>query len=69
MKWYEGYEEVEAVNKAIASFDECFNTDDYDHMTGKWEMVRLGEEDNDVERDGSSHHDHRINVHREVILD
>jgi hypothetical protein len=68
VKWYEGYEDVEAVKKATVSFDECFNTDDYDCMTGKWEMVRLGEEDNDIEHDGSPHHDWRLNIHREVTL-
>ena len=69
VKWYEGYEEVEAVNKAIGSFNKCFNTDDYDQMTGKWEMVRIGEEDDDVERGGSAHHDWRLNVRREITLD
>ena len=69
VKWYEGCDEVEAVNKAITSFDECFNTDDYENMTGMWEMVRLGEEDDDVERRNSAHSDWRLNLRREVIID
>ena len=69
VKWYEGYEEVEAVKKATESFDKCFNTDDYEQMTGKWEMVRVGEENDDVGRDGSAHHDWRLNVRREITLD
>jgi len=69
VKWYEDYEDVKAVNNAIASFGECFNTADYDHMTGKWEMVRLGENDDDLERSGSPHHDWRLRARREVLLD
>jgi len=69
VKWYEGYEDVEAVNKATASFDECFNTDAYEGMTGMWEMVRLGENDDDLERGGSAHHDWRLDVRRKVVLD
>jgi hypothetical protein len=69
VKWYEDYEDVKAVNKAIESFDKCFNTDDYENMTGMWEMVRLGENDDDVERRNSEHADWRLNVRREVDLD
>ena len=69
VKWYEDYEDVKAVNKATASFDECFNTGDFDHMTGMWEMVRLGENDDDLERSGSPHHDWRLQARREVLLD
>lgn len=69
VKWYEGYDEVEAVEKALGSFDECFNTGDYDHMTGKWEMVRMGAEDHDIERRGSAHNNLRLNVHREVSIE
>ena len=68
VKWYEGYEEVEAVRKAVESFEKCFNTDDHDQMTGMWEMVRLGENDDDVERSGSEHHDWRLNIQREIVV-
>jgi hypothetical protein len=69
VKWYESYEDVKAVSNAIESFDKCFNTGDFDHMTGMWEMVRLGENDDDLERSGSPHHDWRLQVRREVVLD
>lgn len=69
VKWYEGYEEVEAVKKAVESFDKCFNTDNHDQMTGMWEMVRIGENDDDVERSGSEHHEWRLTVRREITLD
>lgn len=69
VKWYEGYDDVLAVNKAIESFEKCFNTDDYEQMAGLWEYVRIGESDDDVERGGSEHHDWRLNVRREITLD
>jgi len=51
VKWYEGYPEVNAVNDAIALFCETF---DANEDTGvHYEMVRVGEDLNDIEHDHS----------------
>jgi hypothetical protein len=31
-------------------------------------MIRIGEEDEDVERDGSGRHDYRMSLRREIVV-
>lgn len=51
VKWYQGYDEVEAVNKAIELFCETF---DANEDTGAhYEIIRVGEELADIEHDHS----------------
>lgn len=79
VKWYDSYPEVIAVNKAIDQFLETFEGSEEEgggsakeqdaHPTiplFAYEYVRIGEEDNDIDRDGSEWHDYRLNVTRTV---
>ena len=68
VKWYPGYEHVMAVEAAFALFIAAFRSDERDHRA-QYEMVRIGEEDADTEREGSSYSDHRINVERSMIFE
>jgi hypothetical protein len=68
VKWYRGYEHPEAVNASFALFRDTFRSDERDHR-GQYELVRIGENDDDVERDASSYSDHRISVERSFIFE
>lgn len=75
VKWYESYPEVIAVNKAVEQFLETFEgssakeqATDPEIPLFAYEYVRIGEEDNDIERDGSEWHDYRLNVSRTVYF-
>lgn len=68
VKWYEGYEHPNNVREAFEKFSDAFRSDERDHR-GQYEMVRIGEETDDIERDGSSYNDHRINVERSIIFE
>lgn len=64
VKWYRGYHEVEAVERAIEIFTVAFEANDKDNVA--WEMVRIGEELADIEHDGSTHHNYRLGVNRSI---
>lgn len=66
VKWYDGYEHPQAVDRAKASFDHCFTTDET--RMAAWEMVRTGEESQDIEEDRSEYADYRLGVSREIIF-
>lgn len=64
VKWYEGYPEVEAVDRAIALFCETFNANE---DTGfHYEMIRVGEELTDVDHDHSGWCQFLMNVSRTI---
>lgn len=65
VKWYADYVFVQEVATATVAFDVEFATDS-DEAAAHWEMIRLGEGDEDVERDGSGRHDYRLSVRREI---
>ena len=65
VKWYADYVFVQAAVAATVAFDVAFSTDE-EGATAHWEMIRLGEEDEDVERDGSGRHDYRLSVRRKI---
>ena len=65
-KWYDGYPEVQAVNKAIELFCETF---DANEDTGAhYEMIRIGEELEDIERDVSGWSQYLLDVRREIVF-
>jgi len=66
VKWYDDYEFVKAAWVAAHEFEEAFATDDYDAGRAHWEMVRLGEDDADIECGGSAYRDYRLRVRRDV---
>lgn len=68
VKWYPSYEHMTAVQTAFEKFSDAFRSDERDHR-GQYEMVRIGEQDDDIERDGSSYNHHRINVERSIIFE
>ena len=78
VKWYDSYPEVIEVNKAIDRFIQTFETDSEASAKDQdasptipmfaYEYVRIGEEDNDIERDGSTWHDYRLSVSRTVYF-
>lgn len=68
VKWYDNYDHMKQVANARANFNETFNCDE-ENARYAWEMLRIGEEDNDIERDSSSYADYRINVERSMIFE
>lgn len=67
-KWYDGYEQINNFNDAVGLYHEVFNTEDSD-TDFHYEFVRIGEEHNDIERDGSTYCDYMLAVHREIVPD
>jgi hypothetical protein len=67
VKWYADYQFVQAAIVATVAFDVAFSTDE-EGATAHWEMIRIGEEDEDVERDGSGRHDYRMSLRREIVV-
>lgn len=68
VKWYSGYVHPTEVEEAFAKFSDVFRSDEHDHRA-QYEIVRIGEQDDDIERDGSSYNDHRLNVERSIIFE
>lgn len=63
VKWYPSY-------PAVSRFEEFFNeirNNDVDGM--ECEFMRLGEEDDDVERTSSHHSDYRLSISRSIEVD
>ena len=65
VKWYADYVFVQAAVAATVAFDVAFSTDE-DDAKAHWEMIRLGEDEEDVERDGSGRHLYRLGLRREI---
>lgn len=64
VKWYDGYPEVQAVNAAIEKFCETF---DANEDTGvHYEMIRVGEELQDIERGASDWCHYLLDVSRTI---
>lgn len=68
IKWYDGYEHPNKVSDSFALFSAAFRSDERDHRA-QYELVRIGEDYNDVEQDSSSYSDHRICVERSMIFE
>ena len=64
-KWYDGYGEVQEVNRAIEKYREAFACDEEEHLAN-YEFVRIGEEYNDIEVERSGWHDFRLSVERSI---
>lgn len=69
VKWYAGYEHVEAVNAAFAKFHDNFDLNTSEETYLAYEMVRVGEETQDIEPEGSTWHDFRFHVLRDIVFD
>ena len=68
VKWYPSYEHVMAVEAAFEKFSEAFRSNERDHRA-QYELVRIGEEDEDVERECSDYADRRLFVERSIIFE
>lgn len=64
-KWYEGYEDVQAVEAALDKYRASFACDEEEHLAN-YEFVRIGEEYNDIEVERSAWHDFRLHVERSI---
>ena len=68
VKWYGSYMHVGAVEEAIERFTDTFDTTS-DESPAAYEVMRIGEELNDIEHDHSSWCDWRLNARREIEFD
>ena len=67
VKWYDAYDDVEDVRRAVENFAAAFDTDNNECVA--YESVRVGEETTDIEHDGSAHSEWRLGVSREIYFD
>jgi hypothetical protein len=68
VKWYEGYQHPQDVTQAFEKFSNAFRSEERDHRA-QYEMVRIGEQDDDIERECSSYSDYRLCVERSIIFE
>jgi hypothetical protein len=68
VKWYPSYEHVKDVEGVFEKFSDTFRSDERDHRA-QYEFVRVGEQDDDIERENSSYADHRLYVERNIIFE
>lgn len=65
VKWYDDYNHVQAVTKAIETFCETFDANE--KMDGAhYEMIRIGEETQDIEREASAYCHWLLDVSRTI---
>jgi hypothetical protein len=65
VKWYGSYMHVGAVEEAIERFTNTFDTTS-DEAPAAYEVMRIGEELNDIEHEHSDWCDFRLNARREI---
>jgi hypothetical protein len=68
VKWYPSYDHVQAIESVFEKFTETFRSHGRDHRA-QYEIVRIGENDDDIERDCSDFADHRLYVVRDIIFE
>lgn len=66
VKWYEGYVHPTEVRTAIEQFCDTFDANGDD--TVAFEMVRVGENIEDIEEQRSDYSDYRLGVSREIVF-
>jgi hypothetical protein len=64
VKWYDSYNHVQAVQAAIEKFVDTFEANDKDDA--HYEMVRIGEDVNDIEREASAYSHYLLDVSRTI---
>jgi hypothetical protein len=65
VKWYSGYDHVQNVQRALDSFDVCFDANEKD--LAAWELARVGENEDDIETERSGYCDYQVDVRREIV--
>lgn len=78
VKWYDGYDHPQAVEKAFDDIDNLTRNDTITTVTEDdtdavpfeiaWEFVRIGEDDNDIETRASDNADYVIAVNRSTEI-
>ena len=68
VRWYPEYDHPKAVDAALAKFTETFNCDE-DGTRYAWEMMRIGEEDADIDSERSDYNDGLLYVSRQIRID
>jgi uncharacterized iron-regulated protein len=66
VKWYADYEFVRAAAAAVDAFAQAFEADEDRTARAHWEMARIGEDEADIERDGSPFMDYRLSIRRDI---
>lgn len=66
VKWYEHFDFVKDAKAAAEAFERVFASDDDEKARAHWEMARIGEDESDVERDGSSFREFRLSIRRGI---
>lgn len=67
IKWYEDFDFVKKANAAIEKFKEAFDTEN-ENYGACYEMMRLGEEYDDLEFSRSAWSQYRLDLKREIVL-
>ena len=67
VKWYDDADYVQAAWAVVREFEAAFNTEEWPPRA-HWEMVRIGEDDDDTERGGSMYREYRLNIRREITV-
>lgn len=67
VKWYDTYPEIERFNEVSEKFVELFC--DIDDAYGAYEFIRIGEEDEDIEKKSAGDHDYRISMSKAIHFD
>ena len=68
VKWYPSYIHPQDVESVFEKFSDTFNSDGLSHRA-QYEMVRIGENDDDIERECSGYADHRLYVVRDIVFE
>jgi hypothetical protein len=68
VKWYPSYDHVQAIESVFEKFSETFRSNERDHRA-QYELVRIGENDDDLERECSDFADQRFYVERHIIFE
>lgn len=68
VKWYDGFNYVDAAWAATKQFDETFDTASYEDHQACWDYVRIGEDNDDNEAGGSEYREYRLGVERSIIV-
>lgn len=66
VKWYDDYEEVKAFNKVVGKFIDLFCEDD-SATKGAFEIMKVGEDYDDVESDCYGDYDNLLELKREIV--
>jgi hypothetical protein len=66
VKWYADYEFVKTARAAALAFERAFEADEDRTARAHWEMARIGEDEADIERDGSPFMDYRLSIRRDI---